>query len=189
MHISKFRIVKYNHLTKKTIDKIYNLDKKNYGEEKTWDKEYQKDIYNKNTDSLFIVTYKHELVGYINYLNIEKEEYERLKKIRKLPNILDLNKIIKFKKNRKNYLLIESINIKKEYEKEKTIELIHKKIKSFINKKYRQNVLINSILFFATSNFEKEICEYMKLNKIKKLDDNTYIYELIEEDRKRDYIK
>lgn len=188
MHITKFRIVKYNYLTKNTLNKIFNLDKKNFGEDNTWDKKYQLDVYKKNKDSLFVIKYKHEFVGYINYINIIEEEYERLKRIRKIPDIIDLNKIIKFKTNRKNYILIESINIKKEYEKEQSIELIHKKIKSFINIKHRQRVYINGIIFFATSKFEKEICEYMKCTKLKDVEDNTSIYELSIEEIRKDYL-
>ena len=188
MHISKFRIVKYNYLTKKTIDKIYNLDKKNYGEENVWDKKYQLDVYKKNNDSLLVIKYKHDFIGYINYINIVEEEYERLKRIRKLPSTIDLNNIIEFKRSRKNYLLIESINIRKDYEKEESIQLIYKKLKSFINMKRRQKIYLNGILFLATSDFEKEVAKYMKFNKIKELEDNTYLYELTIEELKNNYL-
>ena len=186
MRISKFKIIKYNYLTKKTINEIYNLDKKNYGENNTWDKNYQKEIYNKNNDSLFVIKYKHEFIGYINYLNIIEEEFIRLKRIKKIPEKINLNKVIKFKANKKNYLLIESINIKKEYEKEESIKLISKKIKNFIKLKHKQRVYIKEIIFFATSDFEKNICEYMNFNKIKEMDNNTYIYELSTETIKKD---
>lgn len=189
MHISKFRIVKYNYLTKKTIDRIYNLDIKTYGKDNTWDKDYQRDIYNRNNDSLFAIKYKHEFAGYINYLNIKEEEYNRLKRIRKTPNTIELDNIIPFKTNRKNYILIESINTKKEYEKEGTIILISNKLKSFINLKHHRRIYINGIITLATSDFEKQIYEYMHFTKIKELDDNTYIYELKEEDIKRDYLQ
>ena len=46
-----------------------------------------------------------------------------------MPDIIDLDTIIEFKRNKKSYLIIESINVKKEYEKDKTIELIDKKLK------------------------------------------------------------
>ena len=188
MHINKFRIVKYNYLTNKTIDKLYDLDKKTYGENNTWDKSYQRSVYLRNNDSLYIIKYKHEIVGYLNYLNIVEEEYDRLKRIKKLPSILDLDSIIRFKTNRKNYVLLESVNIKKEYEQTQTIELIQKKLKSFINIKHRQRIYIDSILVFATSNFEKELCETLNFNKIKELEDNTFLYELSEENIKKDYL-
>ena len=101
----------------------------------------------------------------------------------KMANIY-LKNIIEFKVNRKNYLIIESINIKKEYEKVESIKLIDKKIKSFINIKHRQRVFINKIIFLATSE-----SEYMNFIKVKELDDNTYLYELSSEIIKEKYIK
>ena len=188
MHITKFRIIKYNYLTKKAVDKIYNLDKKTYGEENTWDKDFQLDVFKRNNDSLLVIKYKHDFVGYINYLNLTEEEYNRIKRVRKMPNIY-LNNIINFKVNRKNYIIIESINIKKEYEKEESIKLIEKKIKSFINIKQRQRIYINGIIFLATSEFEKQIGEYMKFDKIKEIEDNTYLYEITIDNIKKDYLR
>ena len=178
MHISKFRIVKYKYLSKKTVDKVYKLDLKNFGEDNTWDKNYQKEVYDKNPDSFFAIKYKHDLVGYINYLNIIEDEYERLKRVRKVPDTFGLDKIIKFKTNKKAFLLVETINVKKEYEKEETIELIKKKINSFIKIKQRQRVFIHGIIAYAISDFEKNVYETMGFNKIKEFDDNTVLYEL-----------
>ena len=149
MHIHKFRIVKYNYLTNRVIDKIYNLDKKTFGEENTWDKDYQRIIYNKNNDSLFMIKYKHDIVGYLNYLNVVEDEYE----------------------------------------KDETIELINKKLKSFIKLKHKRRVYISSILVLATSTFEKDLCERLSLNKYKELEDNTYLYELTEDQIKKYYLK
>ncbi len=182
MHISKFRIIKYNYLTKKTINKIYNLDKKTFGEENTWDKKYQLDVYKKNNDSLFAIKYKHEFAGYINYLNIIEEEYERLKRVRKMPDTIDLDNIIEFKSNKKSYILIESINVKKEYEKDETIKLICKKIDSFIKIKQRQRIYIHGIIAFAVSKFEEDVYLSLGFKKIKSFEDDTSIYELSEED-------
>lgn len=180
MHISKFRIVKYNYLTKKTVEKIYKLDLKNLGEENTWDKNYQMDVYKRNTDSFFAIKYKHDFVGYINYLNIKIEEYDRLKRARKMPDNFDLDNIIKFKSNKKAYIVIETINARKEYEKDETIELINKKIKSFIKIKHRQRIYIHGILGYAINDFERKIYESLEFDKIKELDDNITLYELNE---------
>ena len=188
MHISKFRIVKYNYLTKKTIDKIYNLDLKNFGSDNTWEQKYQLDVYKRNKDSFFAVKYKHEFAGYINYLNVVEEEYNRLKNIRKIPDKIELDKIIKFKPGRKSYILIESINVKKEYEKEQTMDLIYKKLKSFINIKHRQRIYIHGIISFATSDFEKKIYEEMKFIKIKDVQDGESLYELPVEVIKKDWL-
>ena len=185
MRISKFRIVKYNYLTKNTVDKIYKLDLKNYGEDNLWDKEYQLDVYKKNKDSFFAIKYKHEFVGYINYLNIISDEYNRLKSLRTMPDIIDLDAIIEFKRNKKSYLIIESINVKKEYEKDKTIELIDKKLKSFLKMKKNRKIYIHGIIGYAITNFENEVYKNLNFNKVKDLKDNITLYELDEEDIKK----
>jgi hypothetical protein len=185
MRISKFRIVKYNYLTKKTVDKIYKLDLKNYGEDNLWDKEYQLDVYKKNKDSFFAIKYKHEFVGYINYLNIISDEYNRLKSMRTMPDIIDLDTIIEFKRNKKSYLIIESINVKNEYEKDKTIELIDKKLKSFLKMKKNRKIYIHGIIGYAITNFENEVYKNLNFNKVKDLKDNITLYELDEEDIKK----
>ena len=178
MRISKFRITKVNNLTKKDIDKIFDLDEKNFGIDNTWDKDYQMKLYKKNKDSFYMIKYKHEVVGYINYLNITQDEFERLKNIRKYPDYLDESKIIPFKTNKKTYILIESINVKKEYEKEQTIELINKKIINFIKVKRRQRIYIHGIIGVGLSSFEKEIYENMNYTKIRNLKDNIILYEM-----------
>ena len=178
MRISKFRIIKYNYLTKKTVDKIYDLDSKNFGENNTWNKDYQMNIYRKNKDSLYAIKYKNEFVGYINYLNITEEEYEKLKKCKTIPKTFDLNKITKFKSNRKTYILIETINTKNIYKKEETINLIIKKLNQFIKTKHRQKVYIHGILGYAFDKFEEDTYTAMNFTKLKTLDDNTTLYEL-----------
>ena len=178
MKISKFRIVKTNFLSKKNIDDIYNLDKKNYGEDNTWSKEYQLNVFKRNKDSFFIIKYKHDLVGYINYLNITFDEFEKMKRRKKYPDYLDESTIIPFKANKKTYILIESINIKPEFEKEETIELINKKIHSFIKEKRRQRIYIHGLLGIGLTNFQKELYEKMEFNKVKSFEDNIDLYEL-----------
>ncbi len=188
MHISKFRIVKYSYLTKKTIKKIYDLDLKNYGADNTWDVDYQKEVYKRNEDSLYVIKYKHELAGYINYINILPEEYERLRRVKKMPNRIDLDKIIKFKPNRKSYLIFESINVKKEYEKEQTVNLICRKIASFIKQKQRQRIYIHGIIGFAITEFEEDVYVSLGFRKLKQLDERIILYELPEEDIKEYYL-
>ena len=188
MHISKFRIVKYGYLTKKTIKKIYDMDSKTYGKENTWDKDYQMKVYKRNTDSFFAIKYKHELAGYINYINLIPEEYDRLKRSRKIYDEIDLDKIIPFKANKKTYLLFESINVKKEYEKEQTINLICRKIASFIKQKQRQRIYIHGILGFALSEFKDNVYVSLGFRKIKELGERITVYELDEDDIKEIYL-
>ncbi|MBR2712638.1 MAG: YgjV family protein [Bacilli bacterium] len=184
LNISKFRIVKCNSLTKDVLNKIHILDLNNYGKDNLWDNDYQKEIFKKNTDSLYVIKFKHDIVGYINYLNIDIEEYERIKRIKKYHK-LDINKINKFKSGKKSYLIMESINIKKEYEKEESIDLIYKKIKHLINIKHRQRIYIHGIIGIAINEFENSIYKKMDFNKIKDINNNISLYELNEEQIKK----
>lgn len=178
MKINKFRIVKYLYLNKQDLEDIYNLDAKNYGKENLWNKKYQLAVYKRNNDSFFAIKYKHEFVGYINYLNIVPEEYERIKKLGTMPDTIDLNTIIQFKRNKKSYVLMECINVKKEYEKDQTIELINRKLKSFINLKHNRKIFIHGILGYGLSQFEKDTYSKLGFKKIKELKDNIDLYEL-----------
>ena len=182
LRISKFRIIKYNYLTKKTIDKIYNLDLKNFGEGNLWDKDYQMNVFKKNSDSLFVIKYKHDFVGYINYLNIDPDEYESLKRKRTMPNKFNLDSIIKYKKNKKSYIVIESINVLNQYERDETISLIEKKLKSFIKSKRNRKIYISEILAYWLSDFEKQIYEKLGFKKEKELDNNIGLY-ILDQDK------
>ena len=185
LRISKFRIIKYNYLSKDTIDKIYKLDLKNYGKDNLWDKEYQSDVFKQNNDSFFAIEYNNEFMGYINYLNVVYDEYERLKRLRTMPDTLKLNDIIKFKKKKKSYIVIESINVKKKYDKNETIELINKKFISFLNTKRKRKIYIHGILGYAITEFENDVYTSLNFKKIKNLKDNITLYELNEDDLKK----
>ena len=178
LKISKFRIIKCYYLNRKTIDKIYNLDLKNYGNNNIWDKDYQMDVYKKNNDSLLEIKYKHDFVGYINYLNITFDLYENLKRKRTMPSKIDLDNIIEFKRNKKSYIVIESVNIEEKYEKDQAIELIDKKIKFFLRIKNSRKIYIHGIIAYAYTDFEKQLYEYIGFNRLKELDDNIILYEM-----------
>ncbi len=184
LKISKFRIVKCNYLNKKTIDNIYNIDVKKFGIENVWDKNYQKQIYEKNNDSLLEIKYKHNFVGYINYLNITPELYENLKRKRTMPTKLDLDSIIEFKRNKKSYVLIESINLEPQYEKDQTIEAIDKKLKYLLRIKRSRKIYIHGIIAYGFTDFEKQLYNQIGFKNIKELDDNIILYELESDDIK-----
>lgn len=178
LRISKFRITRCNYLNKKTVNQIYELDLKNYGKDNLWNKDYQMDVFKKNSDSMFLIKYKNDLVGYINYLNITKEEYDKIKLSKKIPDSINIDRIIEFKKNKKAYVLIDSININKQYENDKAVELIDRKIKSFIKMKKNRKIYIHGILGNALTDFEKNVYEHMEFKKIDIKDNDLSLYEL-----------
>lgn len=189
MHISRLRVVKYSYLSKRTLKKIHALDEKNYGADHTWDNNYQLKAYKKNNDSFFAVKYKHDLVGYINYFNLDPDEYAHLKRVRKMPSEVNLDKILKFKMRRKAYVYIESVNVRKEYEKEQMTEIIRKKLASFVKAKWRQKIYIHGLLGYAMSDYEKEMYQLIGFTKVRVFDDESILFELDESKIKRFLLK
>ena len=189
MHISKLRIVKYTYLSERTLKKIRALDEKSYGPDNTWDKDYQLKAYKKNNDSFLAIKYKHDLVGYINFFNMVPEEYEHLKRVRKMPKEVNLDKVISFKSRRKAYVFVESINVRKEYEKDQMTEMIRKKLAAFVKKRWRQQIYIHGLLGYAMSDYEKELYQIIGFTKVRVFDDESILFELDENKIKRFLLK
>ena len=105
-----------------------------------------------------------------------------------MPDKIDLDKIIKFKANRKSYIIIESINVKKEYEKDQTVNLICRKLASFIKQKQRQRIYIHGILGYAITEFEENVYISLGFKKIKDLDERIKLYEIDEDDIKEIFL-
>lgn len=189
--ISKFKVYKCNYFSNKIGKEILKLDKNQYGEEYTWDTNYQKEVFNKNKDSIILIKYKNDIVGYINYLVINEDTYNHIKNSKKMTYDYDINSISNFKKN--NYLVIDSINLEKKYQNFEAIKLIKKRIVRLIRNKYIHGFKINGIISTSVDTFEKEVLENLSFNKIKEFDSNTTLYELdknvIEEIYIKDYIK
>ena len=85
---------------------------------------------------------------------------------------------LKFKRNKKVFLVFESINIQKQYEKEEAVNLISKKINTFIKNKHTRKIYIHGILGFALTDFEKQIYENLGFVKLKEYENNVFLYEL-----------
>ena len=98
-------------------------------------------------------------------------------KLELLLNKINLDNVLEFKKNKKSYIFIESINIVKQYENEKTIELIDKKLKSFLKMKHNRKIYVHGILGNALTDFEKKTYEKMGLSQLTE-SDNKVLYEL-----------
>lgn len=192
---NKLRILKGKSLTRNLYNAIYELDEKNYGIEYTWPFNYEKNIYSKNENSIMIIKSDKEIVGYFNYLIINEEEYLKIINSSESIKEYDLNNVISLHKTKKNYLIIDSINIKSKFHNPVTIKLIVKKIKQFVLKNYRDNYKISSIVSVAVNQFEKDVLEKAGFSVIKEyskkeilygIDENT-IKELYLKEEKKDY--
>lgn len=178
------RILKTNKLTiilsrgfNKNIHKaIHNLDINNYGEEYTWSFDYEKNINNKNNDSMLIIKYNNNIVGYLNYFVLSESEYLKIINSEEIIKEYDLNNIIKYRKNRKNYLVIDSINIKSQFQNHVSVDLIIKKLKKIIRKKHNEGYKIESIISVSFNKFEENVLKQAGFNKYKEYSNKEFLY-------------
>lgn len=176
LRINKLRIVHGRGLSKNIYDAIYKLDKKTYGDDYTWSFNYEKDINNRSDDYLLMIKYHKEIVGYVSYLVLSESEYERIINSEEVIKEYDINNIIRYRKNRKNRLIIDSINIKSEYQNEVSVDLIIKKLKEVIVSKYKSDYVIDSILSVAVNKYEKEVLEKGGFSLYKSYSKNEHLY-------------
>ena len=182
LKVRKLRFVYARNFNWSLYNSIYKLDKKNYGDEYTWSYEYEKNINNVGDDLLFLIKYHNDVVGYLNCLVVNEDEYIRILNSNEIVKQYNIENITKFKKNRKNYLIIESINIKSEFQKSDAIKLIIKKIKNIIITKYNKEYKIESIVSTSINKFEEKVLEeagfsihkeYSKKEKLYIIDNKT----------------
>lgn len=176
LKINKLRIVTGRNLSRIIYDTIYKLDKKNYGEEYTWSYNYEKALNEKNYDSHLLIKYHNEIVGYVSYYVITEEEYLRIINSDTVIKNYNIENITSYKKNKKNNLIIDSINIKHEYQDEISMNLIVKKIKSIIAKKYKADYIINSIISIAVNEYERLTLEKAHFKLYKSYSDKVNLY-------------
>ena len=171
---NKLRIAQTRTFSKNVYNVISVLDKNTYGDEYTWTYEYEKNINTKNNDSVLTIKYRDQIVGYISYFVLNELEYNKIINSDIVLKEYDLNNVVKYRKNKKNYLIIDSINVKHEFQNHITINLIVKKLKSIIVKRYKQDYKIESIISISVDKFEKEVLEKAGFSEYKKyLNDKT----------------
>ena len=110
---------------------------------------------------------KNELKGYITTIHVSKETKNKILNITELKDnyeniILDSNK--------GKIVIIDSIVLKEKYQNKTTEHLIIKTI-------YKLTKLHKNILIIASTEFEKDIANSLSFNIVKKLSDNSIIYE------------
>lgn len=176
LKINKLRIVTGRNLSRMIYDAIYKLDRKNYGEEYTWSYNYEKALDKKNYDSHLLIKYHNEIVGYVSYYVITEEEYFKIINSDTIIKDYNIENITSYKKTKKNNLIIDSINIKHEYQNELSMNLIVKKIKSIIAKKYKADYIINSIISVAINEYERLTLEKAHFKLYKSYSNEAHLY-------------
>ena len=172
-----FKIFTHYEISEKIINSINELDRNIYPKHFFWNADYHKELYKKNKNSFVFIKYKNKIIGYINFLAISKEMYNDI--INDDDIIIDYTNedILNYDTSSDNYLIIDSIVIKKKYANDKTERLCNKLISNYINKKKEEGFIIKKIVSVGVSDFEKEVLENSSLKKVKILKDNNILYE------------
>lgn len=180
LHIDKLHVIRCRYLSRRICANIIALDREAYSEEYLWSVDHQRDIFKVNTDSIMLIREKKKTVGYINYIAITADKYQQMKRAKVYSNDLNTADVILLRKRRKNYLLIESINVEKSYESKKMIDFIKRRLRIYINNKQKQGFRIHGVLCVGVSDFEKDFLKNTDFIHIKDYRDGEKLYELDE---------
>lgn len=163
----KFKISSRFSLGLNSLNKMIELKKDIYAKDILLSNSYEEKLYNKNKNNFMFIKKKNELKGYITTIHASKETKN---------NILNINEL---KENYENIILnsskgkiiiIDSIVLKEKYQNKTTELLIIKTI-------FKLTKLYKNILIIASTEFEKDIANSLSFNILKKLNDNSIIYE------------
>lgn len=174
----KLIISKISHFSKRIGKYISKIDRKLYGDKYLWDTNYQKEIFNKNKDSMYLVRYNGKILGYVNYLSLTEEEYNKIKNSEKYYDDYPIESIVPFHKSRQNYILVESVAIDPSYHNYRVAKLIKNKISYFLKEKYRKGIHIKGMLGIAVDPFEIDVFDNCKFTLLKEYDTKEKLYEL-----------
>jgi len=178
---NKIRIIQCRNLSKNVYDAISELDKNNYGIEYVWPMSYEKELINKEKENLYLLKYHNETIGYINCLAINENEYLNILNSYQYSNEYDKNNVVSIQNRKKHYLVIDSINVKKQYNNEVTKNIIVKKIKNIIISNLSDGVKIESVIAVSLNKLETEVLEAIGFVMKKEYDKNKKIYILSKE--------
>ena len=158
------------------INDILALDDEFYDSEYLWTNEYQEQVYNRNRDSFIAIKLNNKLIGYLNYLCIREDVYNKIKTSNTTIDDFSLDEIIEFKEGN-NYITINSVVIKKEYQESDVIKIITDgflvKLKELSNK----GITITGIDGIAVSNDGRKFFKNLGFTNFRDLDDgNTLFY-------------
>ena len=178
LHIDKLHVVRCRYLSRRVCANIIALDRETYATEYLWTIDQQRDIFNVNNDSILLIHDKKKTIGYINYITITAEKYQRLKRAHVYNNNLYTADVLKLRKRRQNYLLIQSINVEKSYESKKMAEFVKRRLKIYLRNKEKQGYKLHGILSVGISDFEKDFLKCCEFSHIKTYHAGEELYEL-----------
>lgn len=173
---NKVRIIQCRNISKNVYNAIFELDKHNYGLEYTWPLDYEQKVKSKNDENLYLLKYHNEIIGYFNCLSINEKEYLKILNSDDYLKEYDVQNVINLQKRQKNYLILDSINVKNKYHNQVTTNLIAKKVKQIIVKNLNEAYKIEAILAVALNQYEAEVLENIGFIKQKEYSKKATLY-------------
>jgi len=163
----------------KIVDEIHKLDKDNYDSDFTWSKEKLDSIIKSRKTDFIIIHDNEDVIGYINFITISKAKYNHILKSNKYVDIntLDINI---FSRKNENYICIDSIAIKINYQNDKTVRLISDAIYRYLSEKINSGFKISGVITITLSEFENNIFVYSNFIKQEEKNPDFTIYTLNE---------
>lgn len=188
LHINKLHIVRCRYISRHIYNNIVSLDRDAFSEEYLWSFDQHKDFFEINSSAILLIKDKNKTIGYINYIVINEDKYNRIKRAQTYYYNLNSADVTSLRKRRKNYILIESIAIKKAYESAKMKEFIAKRLRTEFRNKSKQGYHIYGIISAGVSDLEKSILSDIGFNHLKDYREKEELYEL-DEKAIKDFIK
>ena len=177
MAIDKFKIYGRHQIVDESLfDDLFKLNKDFYSKDVLRENGFQKLAYEKNQDTLSLIKYKKEVVGYISYIVIDKDKYINIINAEEADLDYKEEQILNYDINNENYLIIDSIVIDVKYDNKKIVDLFDKAILKYINRKKKEGYIIEDIIAIGVNSFEKTVLDNSILKNKKNLKDKNVLY-------------
>lgn len=183
-----YKVYTGENITLDMLNKINELDKKFYKDEYLWEFDYQLQLFDKNKNSMIIVTCQDKVVGYLNYLVITKEKYDEMINSNITIDEFELDEVIPFYQNKDNYLTINSVVIYKEFQDSDAVKILTNNLNKILKQMHYDNYIITGINGFAVSSDGRKFLERLGFEQQKVLDDNNCLY-VLENEKLKEYLK
>ena len=166
------------YITNDTISKLNELDKEYYDSEYIWTVQNMRELYKSEKNSYILVKDGSKIIGYVNFLNLKKDIYDNMMESDKIYDTFIPQDIIPYNKNQYNYVSINSIVLKNEYQNKDSINKMVNAINKYLKAKESKGYKIAELNSFAVNSFETIILEKLEFKKAKKINNECYLYAL-----------
>ena len=171
------KICHVKELNDSEMEAIKSLDDVCFDSIYRWPLSKMQELYLKEKDSYIIIKDKNDIVGYVNFLNVTSDVYDKVMASDELVDSFEADEVIPYHKNRKLYINMNSIVLKREYNNKKIVRRLETEIKKYVNKKLRTNYKIRKMFIYTINEFEEKIVKDLGYKKVKKITEECILYQ------------